>query len=494
MATLVNRNVWVFAAVLGLSGAGCADLAEEGASEHALAAGLSTDKASYVANEQVQVTFSGMSGASSDWIAIAHAGDPDTAYTAFSYTGGGTDGTLTFAPLAPGSYEARAYYDWDNTASYMVQARATFTVTAQPAGVTAAPSAPSYTPNSPVIINYTGLTGTSTDWVAIAVPGSAPTDFVRFSYTNGSPSGSVEFGAGLPAGSYVARTFNEDSFTVAAQSVEFAVGNIVSTSMATYAPNAAISVHFQGIPASSLNWIGIAQQGAPASSVIAFQYVSTASGDVTFNGLSTGIYEARIYLNDSFTVHASSTFSVAGVTTPDIQTSAASYVQGEQVHTTYAFSGNVRDWVGIAAAGSPDTSFISYVYVNGAGTADFSSIGYAPGNYEARLYSDDGYTVAARTAFTVTAPVVAAADVSTTSATYTVGQSVLVNFANLGASGDWVSVALAGSPDTAFVQYVYTSGASGQVAFDGLAAGSYEVRAYRGESFVVADRATFDVQ
>jgi hypothetical protein len=72
--------------------------------------------------------------------------------------------------------------------------------------------------------------------------------------------------------------------------------------------------------------------------------------------------------------------------------------------------GNTTDWVGLAAAGAPDTSIIDWVYLNGArtppvmGTTSATVTMTAPatnGSYEARLYVNNGWTVLDRSTLTV---------------------------------------------------------------------------------------------
>jgi hypothetical protein len=77
--------------------------------------------------------------------------------------------------------------------------------------------------------------------------------------------------------------------------------------------------------------------------------------------------------------------------------------------------GTPKDWVGLAAAGTPDMSFTAWVYLTGSHTAPDVGMTSATvmmaapgtdGSYEARLYLNDGFTLLARTTFTVagTAP------------------------------------------------------------------------------------------
>ena len=74
--------------------------------------------------------------------------------------------------------------------------------------------------------------------------------------------------------------------------------------------------------------------------------------------------------------------------------------------------GNPTDWVGLYIAGAPDnsTSFLSWVYLYGKQTAPSTGVKSgtvtmaAPttnGSYEARFYANDGYTLLARTTFSV---------------------------------------------------------------------------------------------
>jgi len=97
----------------------------------------------------------------------------------------------------------------------------------------------------------------------------------------------------------------------------------------------------------------------------------------------------------------SSPFTI--VVTPAVSTDAASYVAGATVTVTYSgLPGNQKDWVGIAAAGSANTSFVSYVYTNGqnSGTAQF--VVSTPGVYVARSFTNDSFDLAAQSAvFTV---------------------------------------------------------------------------------------------
>src|SRR5437660_1118599 len=75
--------------------------------------------------------------------------------------------------------------------------------------------------------------------------------------------------------------------------------------------------------------------------------------------------------------------------------------------------GNTTDWVGLAAAGAPETAYIAWVYLNGTQTPPVMGLTSATvmmtapttdGRYEARFYLNNAWTVSARTSFAVVAP------------------------------------------------------------------------------------------
>jgi hypothetical protein len=58
--------------------------------------------------------------------------------------------------------------------------------------------------------------------------------------------------------------------------------------------------------------------------------------------------------------------------------------------------GGSTDWLGLAAVGAPNTSFVSWTYVGaGVTTRSWTPPTPAPGTYEFRLFLNDGYTRAA---------------------------------------------------------------------------------------------------
>jgi hypothetical protein len=474
-ATFSNLPVGVYVARTFIND--MATLSGESAS-FTVGSSVTTSATNYASAATVTVNYTGLPGNPRDWIAISAAGSPDTSFVQYVYTNGAVSGQTSFTGIADGAYVARAY---SNDTFTKLAESATFYV-----GAAVAPSAPAYAAGAAVTINYSGAPGNPMDWVAVAAAGSPDTSYAQYAYTNGAVNGSTGF-SNLANGTYVARLFSNNTFTKLAQSTTFVVGQVVTTDNSTYASGTNVVASWANLPGNARDWIAIATPGAPDTSYVTWVYTNGAvNGSYSFPGLADGTYVARAYLNDGFTRLAeSASFSIGPVySQPTVTTNASTYQRSDTVTVNYyVLPGNPRDWIAISAAGSPDTSYVQFAYTNGAvnGTAPFTNL--PPGSYVARAYSNDTFTKLAESAtFTVTG---AAPSVSTDMTAYPAGATVNVPFDGMpGNARDWIAISTAGSPDTSYVVYQYTSGAiSGTFPFPGLANGTYVARAYSNDTY-----------
>ncbi len=186
---------------------------------------LSTDATMFSAGMSVPVHYGGMSGSHVDMITIAQQGSDDLSYVQYQFTGGALSGTLNFDGLPVGTYVARAYYDDDSVNYYNSGTKkaesAPFTV-ANAQTVALSTNQSSYAPDAQVVVTYSGMLGSSSDWIAIAEAGSDDASYVLHQYTGSSVNGEISF-SGLPTGSYVARAYFSNSFTKEAESATFSV-------------------------------------------------------------------------------------------------------------------------------------------------------------------------------------------------------------------------------------------------------------------------------
>jgi hypothetical protein len=131
--------------------------------------------------------------------------------------------------------------------------------------------------------------------------------------------------------------------------------------------------------------------------------------------IAPGYYAARVHaIGTTAKFSGSAAFTITVQTPPSITVNgSANPVVAEGGNLAIAVvngPGTPKDWVGLAAAGSPDTTYITWVYLSGSHTAPNVGLTSATvmmaapsvdAAYEARFYLNDGFTVLARTAFTV---------------------------------------------------------------------------------------------
>jgi hypothetical protein len=211
----------------------------------------------------------------------------------------------------------------------------------------------------------------------------------------------------------------------------------------------------------------------------------------------------------------------------DLALAKTVFAPGEPITVRYAgMSGHAKDYLATAPAGSPGSSYLTYVYTNGQrdGTATLTAP-TAPGAYDLRaFFRDDDSAVRASLPFTVSGDGAAPVEVpdagrtssdpdpkpepdpdpvretkgqtppeetislpSASGVTLTLEAAVLppggtltVRFAGMaGAAGDYLATAPAGSPPEAYLAYAYTDGArDGSVTLQAPdREGAYEVRA-----------------
>ncbi|MFN0247154.1 MAG: hypothetical protein ACKV2T_09600 [Kofleriaceae bacterium] len=373
---------------------------------------ITTNASTYFFADPITITYAGLNGNASDWIAIAPSGSSLSTVTRWTSTGGGTSGMVMLeGPSTGGNFVARAF----DAGTYTLMGESDpFSVT-DPGGVTAVLTLnqAAYAMTDPITVSWTGLPGSVTDWIAIAPQGFPVDDQADWQYTNGGMSGSVTFADGLlptgfPAGVYVARAYLNDTFTLVGESAPFPIGAAVVTNSNTYTTNSPIGVSWQNLPGNAQDWIALAPSGSTPSTVINWVYTGGATnGSTSFAfGLSTpGNYVARAFLDNSYTMLGeSAVFTVTAPAPSTISTDKMMYALGEYISVMWnGLPGNANDWIAIAPAGSPDTTVTRWVYTGGAMTGSFAFEGpLTTGSYVARAFQNDTYVkLGESAAFTV---------------------------------------------------------------------------------------------
>ncbi len=399
----MTRSVFTVA-ILGVLAVGCVGPAPDEGTVRAeiTTPTLATNNTTYSPAQPIVVTWTGLSASAHDWVAIAPSGSDPTTISRWVYTNGEANGMSVFAGLpTPGDYVARAFAD----DSYrLVVESAAFSIIGGVGGVST--DQPSYAIGAPVTITWSGLPGNANDWVALAPAGSDVTTVTSYVYTGGAAGGSHVFsGPGTP-GNYVVRTFLDDSYSMVAEAPFIITGVSVTSDRATYPSGGSVVVTWSGLPGNAHDWVSIAPQESSVTTITSWFYTAgVASGTHTFATPAVdGIYVARAYANDSYTISGTSAPFTTGV---GVTVDKSSYMVDEPIDVTWTrLPGNAHDWIAIAPEGSSPLTITSWIYTGGAVSDHhvFPGAGVA-GSYVARAFADDSYAIYAETpAFAVTAP------------------------------------------------------------------------------------------
>ncbi len=194
-------------------------LAESEAFEVQRVVQLSTSASQYVTGSQISVSYSGLQASSTNWIAIAKTGAPDTVYLQYQYVTA-AQGTLSFAAPPVGTYEIRAFIN----GTYERVATSAPLAVVSSARVTATSS--SFALGQTIRANFSGLPpGSALDWATVVSPSSALTEYGPFVYIpDGQTSGQVSVPGSAVAKTAVVRIFKASGFTLLAESIPFEIG------------------------------------------------------------------------------------------------------------------------------------------------------------------------------------------------------------------------------------------------------------------------------
>jgi hypothetical protein len=219
--------------------------------------------------------------------------------------------------------------------------------------------------------------------------------------------------------------------------------------------------------------------------------IATANGSVTINANGSYTYtpQSGYVGNDSFAFTAQTAddrtsgtvnVTVNPVVAYTLSASPSTVRPGGTITVRWTAPAEhaTNDWIGLFAAGSPNTSYLAYQWVASgtSGSVTFTAPA-TPGSYEFRYLPNNGYSsVDTSNPVQVTAAYTLSASPSTVAANGT----ITVNWTAPPehATNDWIGMFAVGSPNTSYLAYRWVaSGTSGSVTFTAPATpGSYEFR------------------
>ena len=315
--------------------------------------------------------------------------------------------------------------------------------------------------------------------------------------------------------------FLSTALSVGAQTV--AVNGQAPPNGVTVAAATSVAIAISNGPGNTTDWIALYPIGAADSGYLSWSYLSgtttppasglTSATFATYAPLTPGDYEWRLFANNGWSRIATSSvvsvtastavLTVNGVTAPAV----ASVGAGGSIAVILSDGpGNPTDWIGLAPAGSPDSTLVDWRYLNGTtvppgagltgGTVQFLAPATA-GSYELRFFAHNTFnrlTTAAINVSASTAAITVDDMAPPTAVSVVAGTHVSVGITGGPAQpGDWVGLFAANAADSAYLGWRYLNGSTtipssgqsdAQLIFAApVTAGTYEFRFFNANTF-----------
>jgi RHS repeat-associated protein len=263
--------------------------------------------------------------------------------TSYAY---GLDGLLR-VETTPNAAPREYVYLHDQPLAVMDQTLVTGTGTAL--AVTTVPALK----NNNINVSWSGIAApTALDWVGIYAVGSNDFAYLDWAYTNGGASGTASVTLNHPSlvagGTYEARLYANDGYTLLAKSAPFVLnpaGPVVAVTSAQAVKGGGITVKWSGnTTPTTWDWVGIYAVGSDDYAYLDWAYTNGgASGtvNVTLNHpsiVADNTYEARLYANDGYTLIAKTPPFTVVANTGQSTPAALYYVHNDHLGTPQAMT------------------------------------------------------------------------------------------------------------------------------------------------------------
>ncbi len=236
-------------------------------------------------------------------------------------------------------------------------------------------------------------------WVGFFKTSSANNQYISYTYLN-SLSGPYKVTAPKELGSYNFRVFGDSGYgklLATSQTVQLVQYTPqINVSKTSFSPQENMVATYSDAPIYKDAWIGLYKVGAANTSYLKYEYLKGTSGSYsTAAPLEAGQYEFRIFLDGGYTLVGKSQVITVGEYQPSITLSTSQVTPGQKVTASYSNGSTVNGaWIGFYQKGNANTAYISYVYTQGKASGSYEiTAPNTPGQYEFRLFKDNGYTM-----------------------------------------------------------------------------------------------------
>ncbi|HEX7001695.1 MAG TPA: VWA domain-containing protein [Trueperaceae bacterium] len=227
-------------------------------------------------------------------------------------------------------------------------------------------------------------------------------------------------------------------------------------------------------PDNTGDYVTVVPVGASEGVYQDYEYTSNGSPASIRAPEEPGDYEVRYVTGQS-----GGTLATAPITVTEATATVSAPAEagaGSDVEVTWTGPGNDGDYITFAPAGSPEGTYLDYEYATSGSPVSIRAPDQT-GNYEVRYVTRAGSTLAS-------APIVVTATTASVSAPSEVvgGAEFEVTWTGPANSGDYITVAPAGSPEGTYMDYEYATSGSPVRIEAPEEAGTYEVRYVTGQS------------
>lgn len=287
--------------------------------------------------------------------------------------------------------------------------------------------------------------------------------------------------------------------------LSIANAGMVETDKNIYNNNQQVVVSFSDMTAKNHDWIGIYPAGSTNDWGNQVQWDWTGDkeeGTVTFKALAEGVYEVRLFSNNSFTTEASKQITVdANGAVATVTTSKVSYLPEEEISAIFDnMSGDDQDWIAIYPVGSTSDwgNQLDWKWIAGDISGERAFDPLPAGEYEVRVFFNNSFNMEAKANFTVEAAPTGV-NLVLNKEVYAQNELIYIDYTNMqGNQSDWIGIYPAGASYhfENVIDFKQTNGTiNGQISLGGvdtlpdalnnpggLKPGNYEVRAFYNNS------------
>ncbi len=399
-----------------------------------------------------------------DFVTVVKAGEKAGKYGKYFYTRTGSPGKLIM-PIEPGDYEIRYIAKQGNKTLASVPIK----LTAVQVSLDAPPTAGV---GSTIAVAWTGPDSQG-DFVTVVEAGEKAGKYGKYFYTRTGSPGKLLMP--IEPGDYEIRYIARQGHkTLGSVPIKLTAVEVSLAAPPTAGAGSRIDVTWAG-PDSQNDYVAVVRKGDAKNKAINYFYTRTGSPGKLLMPDQAGDYEIRYIANQGKKPLASIPISIQAATAS--LTAPPTAGAGSRIDVAWSGPGNERDYVAIAAAGSPDKKQLGYFYTR-SGSPGKLLMPDQPGTYELRYVMGKSRMVLTRLPINIT-------EVSATlTAPPSAGVNSIVEIAWTGPGNerDLITIAPAGSPNTKLGSTARPK-AQGPVRLSMPAApGNYELRYLLGKS------------